>query len=165
MRLGKTDVAGASQVQDPDPGGDCSFDAGALLVLFGECRLRLTLASRCKGLMFLLWAQRQKPPIAAGTLCLQRTGTTVSGRETHLEGGSALPVIGTPAPALVPGRTDCDLPIPIEDEVLQGEALTGLSLPLIIPGSRPQERDAIGPATGDELIGRDIAGVDKMGIG
>ena len=89
----------------------------------------------------------------------------MGGREAHLEGRPSLPIIGTPAPALVPSRAHRDLPIPIEDEVLQGEALTGLSLPLIIPGSRPQESDAIGPATGDELIGRDIAGVDKMGIG
>jgi hypothetical protein len=63
------------------------------------------------------------------------------------------------------GRTDCDLPIPIEDEVLHGEALTGLSLPLVILGSRPQESDAIGPATGDELIGRDIASIDEVSVG
>src|SRR3954452_4539979 len=123
MRLGETDVARAPQRQSSAPGRNRSLDAGALLVLFGEGRQRLALASRCKGLVLLLWAQRQKPPIAAGTLCLQRTGTTVGRREAHLEGGSSLPVIGTPAPALVPGRTDCDLPIPIEEEVLHGEAL------------------------------------------
>jgi hypothetical protein len=72
---------------------------------------------------------------------------------------------GTPTLALVRGQTDRDLPIPIEDEVLQGEALTGLGLPLIILGSRPEERDAIRPRTGDEFIGRDVAGVDKMGVG
>src|SRR5215210_2672598 len=117
MRLGETDVAGAPQVQSTDPGGDCSLDAGALLVLFGEGRLRLTLASRCKGLMFLSRTQRQEPPIAASALPFQGTRPAIARRETHLEGGSSLPVIGTPAPALVPGRTDCDLPIPIEDEV------------------------------------------------
>ena len=53
----------------------------------------------------------------------------------------------------------------MEDEVLQGEALNGLGLPLIILGSRPQKRDVIGSATGDELVGRDIASIDEMGVG
>lgn len=66
-------------MQDPDPGRDCALDAGALLILLLEGRLSLTLSGRCKGLMALLWAQSQEPRIAAGTLCLQRTGTTVSG--------------------------------------------------------------------------------------
>ncbi len=102
MRLGKPDVARASQVQSSDPGRDRSLDAGALLVLSGEGRLRLAFASRLQCLVFLLRAQREKPPAAPGTLCLQRTGATVGRREAHLEGSPFLPVIRKPAPTLVP---------------------------------------------------------------
>jgi hypothetical protein len=38
-------------------------------------------------------------------------------------------------------------------------------LPLVILGSRAQERDAIVPATGDELIGRDITSIDEVSAG
>jgi hypothetical protein len=112
MRFGQPDVAGTPQVE------------GALLVFSGEGRLRLAHASRCKGLMFLLWAPRQKAPAALSTLWLQGIGSTICHREAQLKGSPPLPVIRKPAPALVPGRTDRDLPIPIEDEVLQGQALT-----------------------------------------
>jgi hypothetical protein len=32
-------------------------------------------------------------------------------------------------------------------------------------GSRPKECDAIGPATGDELIGRNITSIDEVSVG
>lgn len=40
-----------------------------------------------------------------------------------------------------------------------------MSLPVIILGSRPQERHVKGPTTGDEVIGRDITSIDEVSVG
>ncbi len=61
-------------MQSPDPGRDRSLDPGALLIVLLEGRLCLTLARGFQCLVLLLRAQRQKAPVAPGTLCLQRTG-------------------------------------------------------------------------------------------
>ena len=138
-------------MQDPDAGRNRSLDPGTLSVLLREGRLRLALASRLQRLVFLAGSQRQKAPAAPSTLWLQGTGSTVCRRKANLEGSPPLPVIRKPAPALVPGWTSCDLPIPVEEEVPHGEAFAGLGLPLVILGSWAEECHAFIPA-GDKLI-------------
>jgi hypothetical protein len=70
MRLGKTDVARAPQMQDPNARRNRSLNPGALPVVPCEGWLRFTGPSSFERLVFLSRSEREKAPGTAGALPL-----------------------------------------------------------------------------------------------
>src|SRR6266568_1194023 len=84
----------------------------------------------------------------------ERARRTIFKGELDLDDlGRSLVDGGRPTMARSSGRAGCLLLIPIDQEVLGGKALLGLSLPMVVGTGRPDEIDAIVCLTRNQELG------------
>src|SRR4051812_25050454 len=132
VRLGVPEIAGSSEPEAADGLGDGGLDPGTEIVEADELRRLLSLSSCLQGDVGVARSECHEASCCVwpGAVDLMGTGATVLGRELHLD-DRRVAVVDRRAPARALGahRTGDLLVVPIDREVVHGEALACLRLP------------------------------------
>src|SRR5689334_12250068 len=152
VHLRQTDVAGAAQMHAVHSLRECSFNAGAGTVLGGVGLLRLTRPGNLQRRMLRARAQREQTPGRAGAAGLEGAPLAMPAGEARPHHPPPLTGVDGPALARIAGRTGCDLPVPIELEVLKGEGARRSGLLLLVLGRWPDECHTVVADAGHQVF-------------
>src|SRR5215207_988610 len=139
-----------------------ALDAGACTVLGGVRLLCLTHPGDLQCRMLRARAQREQTPGRASAARFEGAHLAMPAGEARPHHHPPLTGVDRPALARMAGRTGCDLLIPIELEVLEGEGARRSGLPLLVLGRWPNEHHTVVADAGHQLFRVNIPGIHQM---